>query len=1110
MKPTTTVSVVLLSFLVALNTRAERPNIILCMTDDQGWGDVSHNGLKKIRTPNLDAMAAAGLRFDRFYAQQSCSPTRASVMTGRHPNRMGVFWPGMPIRTQEITIAQALKVAGYATGHFGKWHLNGVAGPGKVIATSDPFSPRNLGFDESFSVSNYFELNWTFGRNGIPQQVAGDGSDAIVAEALKFIRQATERRRPFLAVVWFGSPHVPHQPLPADLEAAGGSAYYGELVGVDRSMGTLRAGLRELGIADNTLVWFCSDNGGWIDPKRPDAHGTNAGLRGRKGDMWEGGIRVPCVVEWPARIKRGRATGIPAGVIDIYPTLVDLLHVEVPNQVRPLDGISLIPLLDGKMTARPRPMGFWQYAGGSAGKENFTPNSGPSAWNDNRFKLVKPQPGRWELYDLTADPSETRDVADRHPEVLARMKAELEAWQWSVIRSFQGQDYPERQVIQPEKPRAGAEPQPLRGLLEVPPDHVKLRGGFWGPRLELHNQVTIAHALDALEKNGHVTNFDKAAGSYDGQLRGHHAFDSDLHKVVEGAIYSLHHNPNKVLSQRVEGILDRVLAAQQSDGFLISCFIVKDQDKRWDDLRLEHQMYNAGHFFEMAVAHGRLTGNPRALNAARRFADHIDGIFGPNKRYDVDGHQEVELALIKLYRATGERRYLELARFFLDERGHAHGTERKPFDPATVVPTPPPDPSLSKEELRRANVRARLRVRNGRMQDHKPVVEQHEAVGHAVRAGYMYAAMADIVRLSNAPGYEAALDNLWKDVVSRKMYLSGGIGTAQYGDEGFGDPYHLPNLSAYTESCAAVAHVLWQHRMSLLKGHARYVDVMELALYNGVLSGIAVAGDRFCYQNPLGTKAGRERSSWIGLACCPSNLARIIPQVGGLAYARGRDQIRVNLYLAGDASVKLDDGLTVNLAQETDYPWDGRIRLTVTPEKAAEFSLLLRIPGWAQGRPVPSDLYRFADNTVPDIGLKVNGQQADSAPQADGYVHLARRWQAGDVVELNLPMPIHRVHGHEQIQDTAGKVALMRGPILYCLESLDQPNVDLFALALSPKGELRAEHRPDLLKGVTVLQGTALADGGGRVAVTAVPFYAWGNRGKMPMAVWIRTSGPVE
>jgi arylsulfatase A-like enzyme len=419
---------------------ASRPNIILCMTDDQGWGDVSYNELKKIQTPNLDALAAAGMRFNRYYAQQSCSPTRASVMTGRHPNRMGMFWPGIKLRTQELTLAQAVKQVGYATGHFGKWHLNGVAGPGKVMPDSDPLSPRNRGFDESFSVTNYFETDWTFGRNGVAEKTTGDGSDVIVGEALKFIGTATAQNKPFLAVIWFGSPHSPHKPLPADLAAAGGSGYFGEMLGVDRSMGTLRAGLGKLGIADNTLLWFSSDNGGWINPAAPDAHGTNRDLRGRKGDMLEGGIRVPGLIVWPARIKQPVVTEIPVGTVDIFPTIVDLLQIKLERPV-PLDGISLLPLLDGKMQARPRPLGFWQF---DESQPEINTNSGPCAWNDNQYKLVKSAPNHWELYDLTIDRAEKYDLAGEHPDVMKRMKAELEAWQLSVIRSYKGEDYVEK------------------------------------------------------------------------------------------------------------------------------------------------------------------------------------------------------------------------------------------------------------------------------------------------------------------------------------------------------------------------------------------------------------------------------------------------------------------------------------------------------------------------------------------------------------------------------------------------------------------------------------------------------------------------------------------
>jgi len=387
------------------------------------------------------------------------------------------------------------------------------------------------------------------------------------------------------------------------------------------------------------------------------------------------------------------------------------------------------------------------------------------------------------------------------------------------------------------------------------------------------------------------------------------------------------------------------------------------------------------------------------------------------------------------------------------------------------------------------------------MQDHKPLVEQTEAVGHAVRAGYIYSAMADIARFMDAPEYERAVDNLWQDVVSRKMYVNGSIGTAQYGDEGFGDPYLLPNRT-YCESCANIAHVLWQHRMNLLKGQAKYADVMELALYNSAISGISIAGNAFFYQNPLESK-GSNRSSWIGLACCPTNLTRIIPQVGGLAYAQGKNRLYVNLFASGDASVKMDDGVKVKLAQKTNYPWDGHVKLTVTPEQVSDFDLCLRIPGWALGRPVPSDLYRFADSKVAAVGLKVNGKTIDATPEEDGYVHLKRSWKAADVVELDMPMPIRRVYAHEKVLADQGKVSLMRGPITYCIEAADNPNVDVLSIALPRKAELRAEHRPELLGGVTILQGKALADGKHPTKLTAVPYYAWANRDRGVMTVWI-------
>ena len=408
----------------AQDARQARPNVILCMTDDQGWTDVSYNELGrltkgKFKTVELDKMAASGLRFDRFYAAAAvCSPTRGSCLTGRNPFRYGVTSPGRPLKLAEKTIAQALAAAGYRTGHFGKWHLNGKSGPGKPVAKDDPLNPGAFGFQHWFSVSNFFETNWTFSRNGEPVATEGDGSDVIVAEALRWLDSGKEPSgRPFFAVIWFGNPHVPHKPLAADMEAAGGDRELAEIAGVDRAMGTLRKGLQERGLARDTMLWFCSDNG------RP---GANAPLKGGKGGVYEGGIRVPGICEWPARVKPGR-TAVPAVTSDFYPTLLAAAGIPMPDgKPQPIDGINLLPLLDGKMTERPSPIGFM--AGGTA------------AWSDNRYKLMAGKNGK-ELFDLTEDPGESRNIANDNPAIIERMGKDLDAWIASVNRSKTGADY---------------------------------------------------------------------------------------------------------------------------------------------------------------------------------------------------------------------------------------------------------------------------------------------------------------------------------------------------------------------------------------------------------------------------------------------------------------------------------------------------------------------------------------------------------------------------------------------------------------------------------------------------------------------------------------------
>ena len=428
---------------------APKPNIVLIMADDQGWGDTGYNGHPELKTPNLDALAASGLRLDRFYAAHcNCSPTRGSVMTGRHPNRYGTFQPGAPIRAQELTVAKVLQSAGYATGHFGKWHLNGKNGdknttqiPGRAILANDPLSPGKMGFDEWVSADNFFDLDPVLGRNGVPEKLHGDSSDVTTDEALKFIRKQATAGKPFLSVVWFGSPHVPHLALPADKAAYSALSekeqnYLGEITAVDRSVGRLRAALRELKVADNTLLWYCSDNGGHEGPK------STGYLRGEKGSLWEGGLRVPGIIEWPARIAKPFISAIPCSTLDIYPTVLEATGALAQHQIQPLDGVSLIPLFDHQTDPRSKPIPFWDHGTGHA------------AWLDWPYKLhIKPVTTRYTkskldrdlpatlLYDVSKDPKETTDLAAQEPERVTKMTAALQTWKTSVEKSLTGADY---------------------------------------------------------------------------------------------------------------------------------------------------------------------------------------------------------------------------------------------------------------------------------------------------------------------------------------------------------------------------------------------------------------------------------------------------------------------------------------------------------------------------------------------------------------------------------------------------------------------------------------------------------------------------------------------
>lgn len=621
----------------------------------------------------------------------------------------------------------------------------------------------------------------------------------------------------------------------------------------------------------------------------------------------------------------------------------------------------------------------------------------------------------------------------------------------------------------------------------VPFTSVTIADPFWSPRIETNRTVTIGYDFQKSAETGRLTNFDKAAGRMAGDHEGIFFNDSDVFKIIEGAAFSLHLHPDPALEAYLDDLIERIGAAQEADGYLYTARTIAERNgtpeklradreglTRWSHLRVNHELYNVGHMYEAAVAHYRATGKRTLLEIACKNADLIDRTFGPDRLRNVPGHQEIELGLVKLYGVTGAERYLRLAKFFLDERGHYNSRPpHRNFD----------DP--------------------GYMQDHLPVVEQAEAVGHAVRAVYMYSGMADVAALTGEQAYIAAIDRIWENVVGKKLYITGGIGARHHG-EAFGANYELPNATAYNETCAAIANVFWNQRMFQLHGDAKYIDVLERSLYNGFLPGVAFSGDRFFYVNPLSFdghyKFNRDdslvRLGWFNCSCCPTNVVRVFPSLGGYPYAQREDRLYVNLYM-GSAAALTVQGAPVQISQQTGYPWDGAIHLTVQPERATTFTLALRIPGWAQGQPVPSDLYHYSDDQTVAPTMLLNGEAVPLQIEK-GYALLTRTWQPGDQVLLTLPMPVRRVVSHPAVAENQNKIAIERGPLVYCAEAIDNGG-DLLNLVLPDHAALTATFAPAVLGGVTVITSTA-------PAVQLIPYYAWAHRGSGAMTVWFNRS----
>ena len=585
---------------------------------------------------------------------------------------------------------------------------------------------------------------------------------------------------------------------------------------------------------------------------------------------------------------------------------------------------------------------------------------------------------------------------------------------------------------------------------------VKINDGFWTPRLKSHKDVTMGVCIDQIEnQTGRIRNFENAALKQ-GEHSGIFFDDSDVYKALEGMAYSLQNIPDPVLEAKCDEWIDKFAAAQEEDGYINTFYTLTGLDKRWDNMD-KHEMYCAGHMIEAGVAYYNVTGKRKLLDVCIRMADHMMTIFGPGKRNWVPGHEEIELALVKLYQVTGEKKYLDFSEWLLEQRGQGYGSYSVHVDP---------------ESARKWNPIY--------YQDDAPVRDMCEIAGHAVRAMYLYCGMADVAAYTGDQGYIDALNRLWDDVVVRNMYITGGIGQSAH-NEGFTTDYSLPNLTAYCETCASVGMVLWNWRMNQFTGDSKYADVMERSMYNGALAGISLEGDLFFYVNPLESVGTHHRKPWYGCACCPSQICRFLPSIGNYIYGLSQDAVWVNLYMGNTAEVKVN-GKNVTLTQETNYPWEGAVALTVGTKSPVKTQMRMRIPEWCKS-----------------YTLAVNGT-AVNAPVEKGYAVIERKWKDGDKIELVLDMPVEVVAADPRVKENEGRRALQRGPLVYCLEEADN-KVDYDQLRISEDASFSTEFKPDFLRGVVTITAQT-----GSQTLNYIPYYSWDNREPGRMQVWVPLS----
>ncbi len=621
-------------------------------------------------------------------------------------------------------------------------------------------------------------------------------------------------------------------------------------------------------------------------------------------------------------------------------------------------------------------------------------------------------------------------------------------------------------------------------LQEVPYYQVKVTGGLWKMRIDSCITNTIWDNFEKLESSGKIDNFSISAGLIEGDFRSNEASDSDVYKTIQGACYSLKLHDDPELERYVDSLISIIGKVQEPDGYIYTIRNFKPLGKkciggRWANIKHSHELYNLGHMIEAAVAHYEATGKRNFLDIAIKTADLIARTFGPDRLRDIPGHQEIELALAKLYKVTGKQEYIDVARFLLDERGHYNGREQYIF-----------------------------REKNPNyFHDHLPVLEQEETTGHAVRACYMYAGMVDVGAMSGLPEYVEASNRLWENATGKKIYITGGVGASHTKGEAFDEAYMLPNLKAYSETCGAVANMLWNFRLAKYYRDAKYFDVLERTLYNGYLPGFSIHGEGYFYTNPLADRGNKQRSGWFDPPCCPTNVCRTTPSVPGYVYLVDAQNLYVNLFMESEANIEIG-GRNINFIQETGYPWTGDVKFNLVMDKPSRLTIRIRIPGWAREEAIPLGLYRYLQPMKRDVTLQVNGQEQKLVLDK-GYAVIEKKWSTGDQITLSLPMEIRRVLSDDQVKENRNMIALERGPILFCAEGIDN-NGKTRNIILPDESQLSERYIGDLLGGITVIEGgVEIEDIQGdlqQARFTAIPYFTWLNRGKGEMDIWLPRS----